>query len=54
MLLLMNLMILLLMLLSRIITTILREINKDDFDTIDQLAQKVAQIMKQPVNTSKD
>ena len=40
--------------LSRIITTVLWEINKDDFDSIDQLAHKVAQIIKQSVNSSKD
>ena len=40
--------------LSRIITTVLWEINKDDFDTIDQLGHKVAQIIKQCVNSSKD
>ena len=40
--------------LSRIITTVLWEINKDNFDTIDQLGHKVAQIIKQSVNSSKD
>ena len=40
--------------LSRILTTILWEINKEDFDTIDQLGHKVAQIIKQSVNSSKD
>ena len=40
--------------LSRIITTVLLEINKDDFHTIDQLGYKVAQIKKQSVNSSKD
>ena len=40
--------------LSRIITTVLWEINKDDFDTIDQLGHKVAQIIKQSVNSFKD
>ena len=40
--------------LSRVITTVLWEINKDDFDTIDQLGHKVAQIIKQSVNSSKD
>ena len=40
--------------LLRILTTILWEINKEDFDTIDQLGHKVAQIIKQSVNSSKD
>ena len=40
--------------LSRIITTVLLEINKDDFHTIDQFGYKVAQIKKQSVNSSKD
>ena len=40
--------------LSRIITTVLWEINKDDFDTVDQLGHKVAQIIKQSVNSFKD
>ena len=40
--------------LTRIITTVLWEINKDDFDTIDQLGYKVAQIIKQSVNSSID
>ena len=40
--------------LSRIITTVLWEINKNDFDTIDQLGHKVAQIIKQSVNSFKD
>ena len=40
--------------LSRIITTVLWEINKDDFDTIDQMGHKFVQIIKQSVNPSKD
>ena len=40
--------------LSRILTTILWKINKEDFDTIDQLGHKVAQIIKQSINSSKD
>ena len=40
--------------LSRIITTVLWQINKDHFDTIDQLGHKVAQIIKQSVTSSKD
>ena len=40
--------------LSRILATILWDINKEDFDTIDQLGHKVAQIIKQSVNSSKD
>ena len=36
--------------LSRILTTIWWEINKEDFDTIDQLGHNVAQIIKQSVN----
>ena len=40
--------------LTRIITMVLWEINKDDFNTIDQLGYKVAQIIKQSVNSSKD
>ena len=40
--------------LSRIITTVLWEINKIDFDTIDQLGHKVAQMIKQSVNSFKD
>ena len=40
--------------LSRIITTVLRETNKNYFDTIDQLGHKVDQIIKQSVNSFKD
>ena len=40
--------------LSRIITTVLWEITINDFDTIDQLGHKVAQMIKQSVNSSKD
>ena len=40
--------------LSRTITAVLRETNKDDFDTIDQFGHKVAQIIKQSANSSKD
>ena len=40
--------------LTRIITTVLWEFNKDDFNTIDQLGYKVAQIIKQSVNSSTD
>ena len=40
--------------LSRIITTVLWEINKNDFDTINQLGHKVPQIIKQSVNSFKD
>ena len=40
--------------LSRVITTVLWEINKDDFDTIDQLGHKAAQIIKRSVNSSKN
>ena len=40
--------------LTRIITTVLWEINKDDFNTIDQLGYKIAQIIKQTVNSSSD
>ena len=43
--------------LTRIITTVLLEINKDDkddFNTIDQLGYKVAQIIKQSINSSTD
>ena len=40
--------------LSSITTTVLWEINKDDFDTIDQLGHKVSQIIKQSVNSFKD
>ena len=36
--------------LTKIITRVLWEINKDDFNTIDQLGYKVAQIVKQSVN----
>ena len=38
--------------LTKIITIVLWEVNKDDFDIIDQLGYKVAQILKQSVNTS--
>ena len=38
--------------LIKIITTVLWEVNKDDFSTIDQLGYKVAQIVKQSVNIS--
>ena len=38
--------------LIKIITTVLWEVNKDDFNTIDQLGNKVAQIVKQSVNIS--
>ena len=40
--------------LSRILTTILWEINKEDFDTKNQLGHKVAHIIKQSVNSSKN
>ena len=40
--------------LSRIITTVLWEINKNDFDTIDELGHKVVQIIKQSVNSFRD
>ena len=40
--------------LSRIITTVLWEIKKNDFDTIDQLGHKVAQIIKQSVSSFKN
>ena len=43
--------------LTRIITTVLLEVNKDDkddFNTIDQLGYKVAQIIKQSINSSTD
>ena len=36
--------------LTKIITTVLWEVNKDDFNTIDQLGNKVAQIVKQSMN----
>ena len=38
--------------LIKIITTVLWEVNKDDFNTIDQLGNKVAQNVKQSVNIS--
>ena len=38
--------------LIKIITTVLWEVNKDDFNTIDQLGSKAAQIVKQSVNIS--
>ena len=38
--------------LTKIITSVLCEINRDDFNTIDQLGYKVAQIVKQSVNIS--
>ena len=40
--------------LTKIITTVLWEINKNVFNTIDQLRYNVSQIIKQSVNTSKD
>ena len=40
--------------LTKIITTVLWEINKVNFNTIDQLGYKVAQIIKQSVNSSID
>ena len=40
--------------LTRIITNVLWEINKDDFNTIDQLGSKIAKIIKQTVNFSSD
>ena len=39
---------------SNIMTTVLCEINKNDFNTIDQLGRKVAQIVKHSVNSFKD
>ena len=38
--------------LTRIVTSVMWEINKDDFHTIDQLGYKVAQIIKQSLNPS--
>ena len=38
--------------LAKIITKVLWEINKDKFNTIDQLGPKIAQIMKQPIISS--
>ena len=40
--------------LTKIITTVLWEINKVNFNIIDQLGYKVAQIIKQSVNSSID
>ena len=40
--------------LTRIISTDLWEINKNDFDTIDHLGDKVAQIIKQSVSSFKN
>ena len=40
--------------LTRIITTVLWKINEDDFNTIDQLGYKVAQIIKQSVDSPKN
>ena len=40
--------------LTRIVTSVLWEINKDDFHTIDQLGYKVAQIIKQSLNSPTD
>ena len=40
--------------LTRIITKVLWEINKDDFIAIDQLGSKIAKIVKQTVNSSSD
>ena len=37
--------------LTNIIPTVLWEINRDDFNIIDQLGYKVGQIMKQSLNT---
>ena len=38
--------------LTKIITTVLWEINKDEFNTIDQLGYKVAKIVEQSLNIS--
>ena len=38
--------------LTRIITKVLWEINKDDFNTIEQLGSKIATIVKETVNSS--
>ena len=38
--------------LTKIITTVLWEINRDDFNTIDQLGYQVAEIVKQSMNTA--
>ena len=38
--------------LTRIITKFLWEINKDDFNTIDQLGSKISKIVKETVNSS--
>ena len=40
--------------LTTIITTVLWEINKDEFNTIDQLGFKIAQIIKKTINSSSD
>ena len=40
--------------LTRIITKVLWEINKDDFIAIDQLGSTIAKIVKQTVNSSSD
>ena len=38
--------------LTRIITKVLREINKDAFNTIEQLGSKISTIVKETVNSS--
>ena len=38
--------------LTRIITKVLWEINKDDFNTIEQLGSKISTIVKETVNSS--
>ena len=40
--------------LTRIITKVLWEINKDDFNTIEQLGSKISTIVKETVNSSSD
>ena len=40
--------------LTTIITTVLWEIDKDEFNTIDQLGFKIAQIIKKTINSSSD
>ena len=40
--------------LTRIITTVLWEVNNDDLNTIDQVDYKIVQILKKSVNSSND
>ena len=40
--------------LTRIITKVLWEINKDDFNTMEQVGSKIATFVKETVNSSSD